>query len=686
MKSSTLNRAFQAESGRGYKIDLQLRKSCHEGKVTNNIRQTGILILIDQRQILRQLLDDQIHADLGVVISSIREGIRLAFGTESDHLDEFPKGESAEPEPQELFRRLDQLIASSMPLLGGESKHLAEVLDVLNRLRRDIAILAADGSGFGWFDKHAREQLQGAGADLVLDKFNDTLNDIKTRTTGQSYCAHERRRFIDRWITKICQNPQLLMPKEMKDNKMNDEVDLLLITANDHETAAVYDAFKLETGQSAKGIVKSKRTYDDLGTVNGTRVFHTRCEQGSMLPGAAHDTVVKSIEALNPKAIIAIGIAFGAKPGVDKQSIGDILISKQIWLYDPKREGAEKTIYRGSKPDASTRLLSYFRSFHQRNWKGAKVNVGLILSGESLIDNIKRRTELVKREPEAIGGEMEGSGLYVGTHETDVAWIIIKAICDWADGSVNTSAKEPNQKLAAKNAAEFLVQALKNTALKEKAEDNEGSAPGKVATQKPTYALKRSQPDFVLLEKPQIIEFHSGELSNQMVKVDTTLPKLIAFSVERGQWSNYSRAPHLDKDGKIAYSHTGTGSTGGNPINFAVPVIETKEGGKLTALKVHPDAIRDKCIGLAITSEGCFKIERWGQEHPHDFELERVIQRYDLSEQGIESAIDDLGLLESPIDAIVTDEIEDTKVTTALKEKLQVAGLKLYFPNSQKPQ
>jgi nucleoside phosphorylase len=82
-----------------------------------------------------------------------------------------------------------------------------------------------------------------------------------------------------------------------------------------------------------------------------------------------------------------------------------------------------------------------------------------------LIDDIDYRDQLLKFDREAIGGEMEGTGLYVSSHQHKVDWIVIKAICDWADGSKKKN-KKLRQKEAAKNAAEFLIESLKYAALK----------------------------------------------------------------------------------------------------------------------------------------------------------------------------------------------------------------------------
>jgi nucleoside phosphorylase len=51
---------------------------------------------------------------------------------------------------------------------------------------------------------------------------------------------------------------------------------------------------------------------------------------------------------------------------------------------------------------------------------------------------------------------MEAAGVYVACQNSKVEWLVIKAICDWANGEKNRN-KIANQKEAAKWAAEFAV-------------------------------------------------------------------------------------------------------------------------------------------------------------------------------------------------------------------------------------
>jgi nucleoside phosphorylase len=240
------------------------------------------------------------------------------------------------------------------------------------------------------------------------------------------------------------------------------EADLVLVTVNPYETRAVHDAFREATGTDGLPVSLGGRLYHKLGTLNDTTVYHAISEMGSGGPGAMQQAVDKAIRALNPGAVIAVGIAFGVNE--NDQSIGDILLSKQLRLYDLQRAGAE-IVLRGDKPHASSQLINHFEGFSQIKWNGAKVRPGVILSGEKLIDNIDYRDQLLKLEVEAVGGEMEGAGLYVSSHDHKVDWIVIKAICDWADGKKRKN-KTQRQKKAAKNAAAFLIQALQYAPLK----------------------------------------------------------------------------------------------------------------------------------------------------------------------------------------------------------------------------
>jgi nucleoside phosphorylase len=238
---------------------------------------------------------------------------------------------------------------------------------------------------------------------------------------------------------------------------LQERVDILIVTVTKVESLAVMNAFREETGTDGQCISIGDRVYHDLGKVNGMRIVMAISEMGSGHLGSSQQTVQKAIGTLRPSAIIMVGIAFGVNQ--HKQSIGEILISKQLWLYDLQRVGKHEIIPRGDKPSASPGLIGYLRSADMY-WSGAQVHFGLILTGEKLVDNIDYRDQLKRFESEAIGGEMEGAGLYVACQDAHIDWVLVKAICDWADGNKSFE-KDTRQQDAADNAARFVLHALR---------------------------------------------------------------------------------------------------------------------------------------------------------------------------------------------------------------------------------
>ena len=249
---------------------------------------------------------------------------------------------------------------------------------------------------------------------------------------------------------------------------MNLHADVLIVTTTKLESRAVIDVFHSTAGHTPKPTAIGDRMYNDLGIINNTNVFMMQSEMGTGGLGASLLTVQKGIAALSPGAVIMVGIAFGIDP--EKQSIGDILVSQRLLLYELQRvetkQSSLRLISRGDRPHAAPRLFDRFRSA-DLYWEESKpkVHFGLILSGEKLVDNIDFREQLREFEPEAIGGEMEGAGLYVACQDAKVDWLLVKSICDWADGH-KAQDKDERQRLAAYNAASFVLHVLQQAPLK----------------------------------------------------------------------------------------------------------------------------------------------------------------------------------------------------------------------------
>lgn len=203
----------------------------------------------------------------------------------------------------------------------------------------------------------------------------------------------------------------------------------------------------------------AERTYEELGRVGGARVAVVQMQMGTATAGGSLSTLKTAIREVSPSSIIMVGIAFGVSQ--EKQPIGTVLVAEKLQQYEIQRvgttsSGERQRISRGDKATSSPTIINRLRTAN----RDKPAQYGLVLSGEKLIDNVESLRELLLAEPEAIGGEMEGSGLYVAATEGQRAWCMVKAVCDWADGNKGVD-KETRQETAARSAADYVMSAIR---------------------------------------------------------------------------------------------------------------------------------------------------------------------------------------------------------------------------------
>jgi nucleoside phosphorylase len=219
------------------------------------------------------------------------------------------------------------------------------------------------------------------------------------------------------------------------------DIDFLIVIATDIELEKSLEQLLPWQDKIIKTYSGSNTFYCGLYGLYTCAIVKTN-QMGAVLSGAALQTTSESIDAIKPKAVIMGGIALGKSS--EKQKLGDILVSKSIILYEQARvnEGGEVD-YRGPKPESSRFLLNRLIQHTTHNYsfdnveKVAKVLSGPILTGEKLIDDSEFKNVLFKQFPDAIGGEMEAAGVYAACNAKNIPWIIVKSICDWADGNKN---------------------------------------------------------------------------------------------------------------------------------------------------------------------------------------------------------------------------------------------------------
>jgi nucleoside phosphorylase len=235
--------------------------------------------------------------------------------------------------------------------------------------------------------------------------------------------------------------------------------DVLLVAVTAIEAAAVRDVFGVpdETADFFAGT----NAYTALGRFGDADVVLTRPQaMGTIGPGAAPLAVTEGIQYLHPGAVIMVGIAFGVDP--EHQEIGDVLVARQVVGYESSRvstqaSGEQQVLSRAARVDASSRLIARLQAAEAHT--SDPIAFVPMLSGEKLVDNIDFRDQLREIASDAKGGEMEAIGVYSAAAREGTHWIIVKGICDFADGQKREN-ETFHQRHAAERAAQFVRLAI----------------------------------------------------------------------------------------------------------------------------------------------------------------------------------------------------------------------------------
>ncbi|MBR5678445.1 MAG: hypothetical protein IKX20_09975 [Paludibacteraceae bacterium] len=234
----------------------------------------------------------------------------------------------------------------------------------------------------------------------------------------------------------------------------------LIVTATKIETESLHNVM---SGTILRIVVGDNTYY--LGHIGLYNIINVQCSQmGSLAPGGSSQTVNAALKEWSGiKAVIMVGICFGFDE--DKQQIGDVIVSKSIRNYETRRVGKDCEIPRGNTYQADSCLMNAFSNL-MLSWENIGIDdkkknliIGDYISGEQLVDNIEVREKLHTESPEAKAGEMEGNGLVASCESARKPWILVKAICDFADGN-KSKEKEKKQLIAATSAVRCCEAAL----------------------------------------------------------------------------------------------------------------------------------------------------------------------------------------------------------------------------------
>lgn len=238
----------------------------------------------------------------------------------------------------------------------------------------------------------------------------------------------------EEWYRLECPAVQSVSKDEIKTKQLPE---IGIVVATEIERHSVLCRLKPpQNRRSVLQVFEGNNTYY-LGRLGAANVVLVMSAMGSI--GRDASTIVTSelLEHWALDAVVMVGIAFGKD--AEKQMIGGVLISERIVSYEPERLGKEDNLNRGEEHKAGPLLLNRFRNvlgWQFKNPHGVQCShqIGPILSGEKLVDDPDKKSELFSRYPAAIGGEMEGAGFAAAAERRKNEWIVVKAICDWGDG------------------------------------------------------------------------------------------------------------------------------------------------------------------------------------------------------------------------------------------------------------
>ncbi|WP_437830254.1 phosphorylase family protein [Sorangium sp. So ce1153] len=282
------------------------------------------------------------------------------------------------------------------------------------------------------------------------------------------------------------------------------QADVLLVTATrtEHE--------KLREAALSRGLSFDRRPgrfgpYYRIGRVGGNRVASIQVAMGAFGAEGSAARCIQSRAETQATTLILLGTAFGVNR--DHQSIGDVLVSESVFLYDDRRvvdaeiagrlattvEGlcglADRATssrwalarwarrltgpgyaldFRTALRPASVTWVERFRRLAvawEREGEAERVTVGTVLSGGARIESARFMDDLLlslpSMESPIVGGEMEAAGAVAAETGDEPGWIVVKGISDFAEAVSRTKEElEENRKHAARSSARAVLRAL----------------------------------------------------------------------------------------------------------------------------------------------------------------------------------------------------------------------------------
>lgn len=163
------------------------------------------------------------------------------------------------------------------------------------------------------------------------------------------------------------------------------DINVVLMTVTEVEFGAVLHKLDPWPGSTAILQVSIDNETYYLGRFGTQPAVVTTSRMGSVRAGGATHATDRACQLWRPRAVLMIGIAFGANPST--QRIGDVLVADQLINYEPQRVGSPEA-FRGDPILSAPGLVNRFQQpIPGRSYDQTKFNVGTLLARCSLVRN-----------------------------------------------------------------------------------------------------------------------------------------------------------------------------------------------------------------------------------------------------------------------------------------------------------
>jgi len=252
-------------------------------------------------------------------------------------------------------------------------------------------------------------------------------------------------------------------------------IDFLIITALKEERDAVLKLLESPRKIQRDGVstyyIASVTAYAQNGSYE---VAVTMLNDMGNVEAAQHTT--RALQELAPDYVLMVGIAGGVR---GKVKLGDIIVARQVWYYEPAKVNPEGTQLRPIMYTVDPMLLDRTQNYTDLSWRDliqvnrpsrrtkklsseeqSDVIFGAIATGEKVVGDIEFMKQIRKIHPKIIGVEMEAFGVAVAAanNRDRPRFIAIRGICDFADRTKNDAWHH----YAAESAAAFTIGFLKS--------------------------------------------------------------------------------------------------------------------------------------------------------------------------------------------------------------------------------